>query len=56
MREYTTKLLDAVADGLFDNYELIVAFCKYLSESDVQDFLRVNDINLDYTDEGEVMV
>ena len=50
-RETTNKLLEAVASGWFDNYELIVAFCKFLSEDDVREFVRVNDLTLDFDEE-----
>lgn len=43
-RETTNEFLEMVDAGCFDNYELIVSFCKYLSEDDVKDFIRCNEL------------
>lgn len=43
-RKVTNEFLEAVEYGCFDNYNLILAFCKYLSEDQVIDFLETNEI------------
>ena len=43
-RKVTNEFLEAVEYGCFDNYNLIVAFCKYLSEDEVIDFLETNEL------------
>jgi len=43
-RKVTNEFLEAVEYGCFDNYNLIVAFCKYLNEDDVIDFLEANEL------------
>lgn len=43
-RKVTNEFLEAVEYGCFDNYNLIVAFCKYLSEDEVIDFLEANEL------------
>jgi len=43
-RKVTNEFLEAVEYGCFDNYNLILAFCKYLSEDEVIDFLKTNDL------------
>jgi hypothetical protein len=43
-REYTNKLLKMVENGLLDKDTVIMAFCKYLSEDDVEDMMRINEM------------
>ena len=43
-REYTNLLLEKIEEGLLDKDTVILAFCKYLSESDVEDMMRVNEM------------
>ena len=43
-RKVTNEFLEAVEYGCFDNYNVIVAFCKYLSEDEVIDFLKTNEL------------
>ena len=43
-REYTNLLLEKVEDGLLDKDTVILAFCKYLSESDVGDMMHINEM------------
>jgi hypothetical protein len=43
-RAITNEFLEMVELGCFDNYKLIVSFCKYLSEDEVKDFIRTNEI------------
>jgi hypothetical protein len=58
-REFTTKLLEMVEDGALDKDLVIQAFCDYLSEDDIKEFMISNDfaedepkyINEDYDDD-----
>ena len=43
-RKYTAALLDAVDEGMFDKDSLIQDLLGYLSEAEVQDFVRKNDL------------
>ena len=43
-REYTNLLLEKVEEGLLDKDTVILAFCKYLSESDVEDMMHINEM------------
>lgn len=43
-RKMTCKLLEMVEEGLLDKDALITAFCKYMSEDDVADMMRMNEI------------
>jgi len=43
-RPYTTALLEAVDEGMMDKDALIQDLLGYLSESEVQDFVRMNDL------------
>lgn len=43
-RKYTSALLDAVDEGMFDKDSLIQDLLGYLSEAEVQDFVRKNDL------------
>ncbi len=43
-RPYTTALLEAVDEGMMDKDALIADLLGYLSESEVQDFVRKNDL------------
>tara|TARA_R110000822_G_scaffold43327_9_gene117075 strand:- start:66 stop:221 length:156 start_codon:yes stop_codon:yes gene_type:complete len=43
-REYTNLLLEMVEEGLLDKDMVILAFCSYLPESDVEDMMRVNEM------------
>tara|TARA_R110000751_G_scaffold303707_1_gene418608 strand:+ start:290 stop:445 length:156 start_codon:yes stop_codon:yes gene_type:complete len=43
-REYTNLLLEKVEEGLLDKDTVILAFCKYLSESDVEDMMHTNEM------------
>ena len=42
-REFTTKLLELVEDGALDKDLVIQAFCDYLSEDDIKEFMISND-------------
>jgi hypothetical protein len=53
-REFTTKLLEMVEDGALDKDLVIQAFCDYLSEDDIKEFMISNDFAEDepkYIDE-----
>ena len=43
-RKYTTALLDAVDEGMYDKDLLIQDLLGYLSEAEVEDFVRKNDL------------
>lgn len=43
-RAYTSALLDAVDQGMVDKDNLISDLLSYLSEADVEDFVRKNDL------------
>jgi hypothetical protein len=49
-REYTNLLLEKVEDGLLDKDMVILSFCCYLSESDVEDMMHINEM-LDHEEE-----
>lgn len=51
-REYTTKLLDAIDQGLLSPQAVVEMAVSYMSESDVEDMMRVNDL-LYYLDAEE---
>lgn len=42
-REYTTKLIEMIDDGLLTNGSVVDACLKYMSESDVQDMMEANE-------------
>jgi len=43
-RKYTCAVLDAVEEGMLDRDALIQDLLGYLSEAEVQDFVRKNDL------------
>lgn len=51
-REYTCRLLEAVDEGLVDPEAALRACLGYMSESDVEDMIRVNEL-LDLAEEEE---
>ena len=51
-REYTTKLLDAIEDGLISAQAVVEMALTYMSEDEVHDMMRVNDL-LYYLDAEE---
>lgn len=53
VREYTNKLLDLVDAGAIDKDFLIIALIKYMSEDEVEEFCRMNDIFDDDEDVDE---
>lgn len=46
-REYTSKLLDLIQDGMLDRDTVIMACVKYMSEDDVQDMMEMNEFILE---------
>ena len=51
MRKYTTKLLEMMDEGLI-SAEAVAEMClAYMSEDDVKDMCRANDLLLDEEDE-----
>ena len=51
-REYTSKLLELIEDGMLDKDTVIMACVKYMSEADVQDMMEINEFILE-EDEDE---
>ena len=52
-REYTNKLLAMVDDGMLDKDMVIMAFAKYMSESNIKDMMEANEMLEDeYEEEG----
>jgi hypothetical protein len=39
-RHYTNKLLEYIEEGLLNKNKVILAFCSYLSEDDIKDFME----------------
>jgi len=54
-RKYTNLLLEKVEEGLLDKDTVILAFCKYLSEADVEDMMHINEM-IDHSDKEYEMV
>ena len=50
-REFTNKLLERLEEGLYDHDTVIMGFCKYLSENDVEDMMRINELFLEEDEE-----
>ena len=62
MREATNRVLELVEEGMVDRDYLITACLKYMSEDEVADMARSNEIDLgfdedededDYEDDGQ---
>ena len=51
-REYTTKLLDAIEQGLLSPQAVVEMAVSYMSEDEVHDMMRINDL-LYYLDAEE---
>ena len=43
-RKYTNKLLDMLYDGSLDKDWVILCCLKYMSENDVEDMMRSNEL------------
>ena len=54
-REYTTKLLDAIDQGLLSPQAVVEMAVSYMSEDEVHDMMRINDLlyYLDAEDEED---
>lgn len=52
-REYTTKLLEMIEEGLLDRDTVIMACVKYMSEDDVKDMMHCNEFLLDEDDDED---
>jgi hypothetical protein len=52
-RKYTNKLLEMLEEGLLDKDYVILSCVKYMSEDDVEDMMRANDILYDSEDDEE---
>ena len=46
VRQYTNKLLEYIEEGAIDKDFVITACLKYMSEDDVKDMLRINDLQI----------
>ena len=51
-REYTSRLLELIEDGMLDRDTVIMACVKYMSEDDVKDMMEINEFILE-EDEDE---
>lgn len=51
-REYTNKLLDAIEQGLLSPQAVVEMAVSYMSEDEVHDMMRINDL-LYYLDAEE---
>lgn len=52
-RKATNKLLQLIEDGCIDRDLIILACLKYMSEDEVADMCRINDIFFDDDDDDE---
>jgi hypothetical protein len=52
-REYTTKLLEMVEEGILDRDMVIMACVKYMSEDDVKDMMHCNEMILEDEEDME---
>ena len=52
-RKYTSAVLDAVEEGMLDKDSLIADLLGWMSEADVQEFVRRNDLMPWLEDEEE---
>jgi hypothetical protein len=53
-REYTSKLLEMVEEGILDRDNVIMACVKYMSEDEVRDMMHTNEFIEDEEEtEGE---
>ena len=52
-RDYTSKLLDLIEDGMLDRDTVIMACVKYMSEADVQDMMEMNEFVVEQDEDNE---
>ena len=53
VRKVTNKILEMVEDGVLDKDAVIMACLKYMSEDEVADMARINELLFDEEVEGE---
>jgi signal transduction histidine kinase len=53
MRKYTTSLLEMMDDGVMDAKTVAEMCLAYMSEDEVEDMMRVNDLLEDYNEDDE---
>lgn len=53
VRKYTNKLLEMVDEGLIDKDTLIVACLKWMSEDDVREMAKANELILEDEEDEE---
>ena len=46
-REYTNLLLERIEEGIYDKDQVIMACVKYMSEDNVEDMMRHNEMLLE---------
>ena len=49
-RKYTNKLIDMVDEGIVSAYDVVIAAVNYMSEAEVEDMMRCNDLIIDEGD------
>jgi len=54
-REFTNKILEAVAEGLLDKDMVIMACLKYMSEQQVKDMAEANEFFMDEDEDEDLM-
>lgn len=54
VREWTTRVMDGMDSGLLDPREIADMCLNYMSEDDVEDMCRANDLKEFLTPEEEV--
>ncbi len=52
-RKVTNQILEAVDDGLLDPKQALLSALKYMSEDEVADMARINELLFDEEVEGE---
>jgi hypothetical protein len=52
-RKITNEFLEAVEAGCYDMNDLVVAFCKYLSEDQIKDFIHTNELLITLSSDEE---
>lgn len=53
VRQYTTKLIEMLDDGLLDHKTVLTACLNYMSEDEVKDMAESNDFIVDEDEENE---
>lgn len=51
-RKYTNKLIESIEEGWINPVEVVQMALNYMSEHDVEDMLRLNDVDL-FPEENE---